>query len=144
MPHAHPSGFPPRCLAVPVARGPVPRERQPARKLHANQRRFPDRGMARDRPSPYGNGDRTCALRATGNGTGPRPTATETQPDDIERAEVPETGPRPTATETGLARYGQAHTSELIEPAPPSKYPAMDSAYLPQRAPVRHTRYRLY
>ena len=27
---------------------------RPARKTHANQRRFPDRGMARDRPSPYG------------------------------------------------------------------------------------------
>ena len=37
-----------------VARGPVPRDRQSARKPHANQSHFPNRGMARDRPSPYG------------------------------------------------------------------------------------------
>ena len=69
-----------------VARGPVPRDRRSARKSPAAQGRFLDRGMARDRPSPYGS--RTPFLtRSAGacpprssmcpiawRGTGPRPT----------------------------------------------------------------------
>ena len=124
MPHAHPSGFPPRCLAVPVARWPVPRERQPARKPHANQRRFPDRGMARDRPSPYGR----CLAVPVARWPVPRerqparkPHANQRRfPDRGMARDRPSpygngdrtcagigTGPRPTATETGFARSGQ-------------------------------------
>ena len=59
-----------------VARGPSPAIRagervspasaRPTQKTHANQSRFPDRGTARDRPSPYGG--REAALKTVARG----------------------------------------------------------------------------
>ena len=88
MPHAHPSGFPPRAFD--------PRENTPTN-------RFPDRGTARDRPSPYGAG---VAFFSVARGPVPRERSTRAKtarrptpfPVPIEARRG--TGPRPTINGT--------------------------------------------
>ena len=76
---------------------------RPTRKPNADQGRFPDRGTARDRPSPYGETE--TAWHTVARGTGPRDRSTyaktERQPTVSPSIEAWRgTGPRPTVNGT--------------------------------------------
>ena len=85
---------------------------RPAQKTHANQRRFLDRGMARDRPSPYGG--RETAWHTVSRGPSPAIRAGERVSPAIVRSTRKPNADQRRFLDRGMARdrpspYGMRH-----------------------------------